>query len=292
MTQPRPNGLGVALGLLGDEWSLLVVRSVLLGTRRFGALQRQLGIGPSVLSARLGALVDGGVLVRSADGGYALTRSGRELWRLLLCLWAWEQRWAAHDEPLPVMRHRRCGQRLVPELACGCGQAVARGDLAVSWGPHASMARSVPTGSRRRRTGGRQAAGPGLFPETMSLIGSRWSAAVLGAALLGAERFAGFRAVLGAPPAVLAERLRTFVALDVLDPSYRLTPKGEAFLPAVVQLVTWGERWHAAPDGPALVAGHAGHPFVPRLRCAACREELQAREVAIEGVELAAGVSA
>lgn len=292
MTQRGRNGLGAALGLLGDEWTLLVVRAVLLGTHRFGELQRELGAGPSVLSARLASLVAGGVLLRAPDGGYALTHSGRELWRLLLCLWAWEQRWAAHDEPLPVMRHRRCGEVLVPELACGCGEAVTRPDLVVGWGPHASMARSVPAGSRRRRTGGRGATGPGLFPETMALIGSRWSAGVLGAALLGADRFGAFQAVLGAPPAVLAERLRSFVALGVLDPSYRLTPKGEAFLPAVVQLVAWGERWHAAPDGPALVARHGDHPFSPQLRCAGCLADLRGRDVAIEGLELGVGLSA
>jgi hypothetical protein len=74
------------------------------------------------------------------------------------------------------------------------------------------------------------------------------------------------------------------VALGVLDADYRLTPKGSAFFPAVATLVAWGERWHPAPDGPALNARHSScaAEFVPTLRCSCCGELLRRSDVAIE----------
>ena len=90
--------------------------------------------------------------------------------------------------------------------------------------------------------------------------------------------------MLGAPANVVAERLRTFVSLGVLDEGYALTAKGLAFFPAVAELVAWGERWHPAPDGPALIARHraCGAAFLPALRCSACGEGLNRTAVAIE----------
>lgn len=277
-----PNAIGTSLGLLGDEWSLLIVQQQLLGRRRFSALQTALGIGPTVLSSRLTALVDGGVLDKR-DDGYRLTEAGKELWSLLLCIWAWEQRWV-QGEALPTMRHSVCGEVFAPDLHCaGCGGPASSNDVTVALGPSGKLARAVPVGSNRRRTGSSRAEGPGLFPETMALMGSRWSSATLGAAFLGARRFRDFEAVLGAPPNVVSERLRQFVDLGVLDAGYALTDKGRDLFPAVTQLVAWGERWHPAPDGPALLVTHAcGALFLPRLVCSACAAPLSRAAVAIE----------
>jgi DNA-binding HxlR family transcriptional regulator len=282
-----PNAIGSALGMLGDEWSLLLVQQSLLGVRRYSAYQAALGIGPSVLSARLSALVDADVLEKVPDGGrhaYRLTASGRALWSLLLCIWAWEQDWV-QGEALPTMRHLLCGEVFRPVLSCAaCEAAVTAADVEVRLGPSGAFERAVPTGTNRRRSGDARAEGPGLFPETMALMGSRWSSALLGAAFLGARRFSDFEAMLGVPANVVAERLRTFVSLGVLDDGYALTAKGLAFFPAVAELVAWGERWHPAPDGPALVTRHrgCGAAFVPALRCSACTGVLNRTAVAIE----------
>jgi DNA-binding HxlR family transcriptional regulator len=278
-----PNAIGSALGLLGDEWSLLLVQQSLLGIRRFSAFQAALGIGPAVLSARLTALVDGGVL-RKDDDGYRLTAAGKELWALLLCIWAWEQQWV-QGESLPAMRHLTCGAVFAPALACTSCRAPTRWeDVEIALGPSGDLSRAVPVGRNRRRAGASRPDGPALFPETMTLMGSRWSSALLGCCFLGARRFRDFETMLGAPPTIVSERLRTFVALGVLDDGYALTAKGRDFFPAVVQLVQWGERWHPAPDGPALLARHrsCGAPFVPDLRCNACDEALNRSAVMIE----------
>ncbi|MDP9181704.1 MAG: helix-turn-helix transcriptional regulator, partial [Actinomycetota bacterium] len=185
IARPRPNAIGSALGLLGDEWTLLIVQQALLGVRRYSDFQEQLRIGPTVLAARLGALTEAGVLEKVPVGGrqaYVLTRAGEDLWALLLCIWAWEQRWV-QGQGLPAMRHTSCDEVFVPVLACsGCAAPVAAADVALGLGPSGALSRSVPTGANRRRASTGRGSGPGLFPETMALMGSRWSSALMGAA--------------------------------------------------------------------------------------------------------------
>ena len=236
-----------------------------------------------MLSARLGMLVTAGVLDKT-DHGYRLTPSGKDLWSLLLCIWAWEQRWV-QGAALPTMRHLECGEVFHPVLACrGCGATAGAAEVAIALGPSGDLARAVPVGRNRRRAGTSRPDGPGLFPETMALMGSRWSSALLGAAFLGARRFRDFQTYLGAPPNVVAERLRTFVALGVFDEDYALTGKGLDFFPTVTQLVVWGERWHPANDGPALLATHrtCGATFLPVLHCNICDGDLNRATVSIE----------
>ncbi len=276
-----PNAIGASLGLLGDEWNLLLVQQALQGVRRYSHFQHALGIGPTVLASRLAALTEAGVLVKGPDG-YGLTSSGKDLWSLLLCIWAWEQRWV-QGASLPAMRHQDCGAVFTPVLSCAaCSAPVTATDVEISQGPAGDLARAVPTGANRRRAGTVRVDGPGLFPETMALMGSRWSSALLGAAFLGAQRFTEFEAMLGAPPSIVAERLRSFVTLGVLDDDYALTTKGLDFFPAVCHLVAWGERWHPAPDGPTLLAQHRDHPFTPELRCSGCALVLNRRAISIE----------
>lgn len=277
-----PNAIGTTLGLLGDEWSLLIVQQALQGVTRFGHLQSALGIGPTVLTARLATLTEAGVLDKCPEG-YVLTASGKDLWSSLLCIWAWEQRWV-QGAALPTMRHQGCGRVFAPALSCtACTTGVVAADVELTQGPSGDFARTVPSGTNRRRAGTSRPEGPGLFPETMVLMGSRWSSAVLGACFLGARRFSEFTAMLGAPPNVVSERLKAFVSVGVLDADYALTTKGADFFPTVCQLVAWGERWHASEDGPALVAVHGDHAFLPQLRCSECADPLQRRAVTIEG---------
>jgi DNA-binding HxlR family transcriptional regulator len=178
---------------------------------------------------------------------------------------------------LPRMVHVTCGEQSRPVLGCaGCRAPVEPRDVAGGFGPSGTWQRSVPVSTTRRRSGVAE-----LFPQAMVLLGNRRSAAMLGAAFLGACRFTDFERWLGAPPTVVADRLRTFGDLGVLAPapgdrtdrvSYRLTAKGRAFFPVV--MVDWGQRWYRAPEGPALLLRHTGcgHPFHPHLTCDRCQD--------------------
>lgn len=304
---PPPNAIGAALGLLGDEWTLLILRYSFQGVRRFSELRSRLGIADGVLTNRLDRLTEEGLLerVRYSERPerfeYRLTAAGADTWALLLSIWAWERRWAAGQAHLlPRMRHRSCGAEFTPELCCAACRATAGpAEVSGDFGPGGSFAGSIPSGSSRRRGAvadgrrGGAAAGPGLFPETMSIIGNRWASGVLGAAFLGSHRFVEFQRNLGAPPNMVSDRLRTFIELGVLDQpgggrkGYHLSAKGRALFPVVMALVAWGERWRPAAEGPTLLLRHdgCGAPFVPELHCSQCREPLSAPQVDVVPVE-------
>lgn len=296
-----PNAVGFTLGLLSDEWNLLILRYAIQGARRYADWRDALPISHAVLTRRLATLTDMGVFerVRYQAGNrrlaYTLTKRGRDLWPVLLTIWAWEAAWVpVHVERLPRMVHQGCGQEFTPVLTCGaCGRPVEPRDVAGAFGPSGSWPRSVPASSTRRRS--ESATGAGMFPETMTLIGNRWSAAILGAAFLGAHRFRDFAQWLGAPPATVAARLRTFCELGVFaqQPSpersdrhrYRLTKKGRAFFPVAMTALAWGQRWFRAPEGPALVFTHrgCGQDFHARLACDRCSSVLRGAEVIVDG---------
>ena len=107
----RPCPVAAALELVGDRWSLLVVREVNLGAHRFTRIQEGTGAPRDRLAARLKALVDSGVLRRERYSDaperyeYHLTPAGRELVPVLTALRAWGERWAC--SPGTAVAHAR-----------------------------------------------------------------------------------------------------------------------------------------------------------------------------------------
>ncbi|GAA0944065.1 helix-turn-helix domain-containing protein [Actinocorallia libanotica] len=104
---------------IGDWWSLLIVRDAFDGSRRFGEFQRSLGVAKNILTARLRALVAGGVLesVPASDGSayreYVLTPKGEALFPVIVALRQWgEQNFFAPDEPHSQLVDRRQGHPL------------------------------------------------------------------------------------------------------------------------------------------------------------------------------------
>lgn len=291
-----PNAIGRMLGLLGDEWNLLIVQQALLGASRYSQFMSRLPISNSVLTSRLQTLVTDGLLTRKmhaftrARTEYLTTGRSQSLWPTMLTIWDWERNWVTtHRETLPTMRHQMCGASFAPLLRCtGCRSQVTDADVALSLGPSGAWERSVPAAATRRRSesdsSARQA---GLFPETMSIFGNRWAAALLVAAFLGTTRFTDFQNQLGAPPSLLAERLQTFCTIGVLttlptdrtgpEPAaYLLTDKGRSLFPVLIAVLQWAQRWFQSPEGPAMVITHhgCGANFIGELACDGCDERL------------------
>ena len=291
------NAVGRILGLLGDEWTLLIIQQALLGVTRYGDFMQRLPISNTVLSNRLRALTDNDLLVRATyqtrpvRAEYLITQRGRAFWPVLLSIWEWERRWVAdHVDRLPDMRHTQCGSDFAPMLTCrACGEAVTEKEVAARWGPSGSWPRSVPQGSTRRRSSADGKRGQaGLFPETMSVFGNRWAAALLVCAFLGTSRFSDFQTQLGAPPSLLSGRLQTFCANGVLctsrETNYQLTEKGRAFFPVIIAALQCGQHWFHAPEGPAVALTHlgCGKPFVGQLTCDQCARPLKGAQVSVD----------
>lgn len=121
-----------ALEQVGEWWSLLIVRDVQMGARRFDEIQGRLGISRNTLTQRLKGLTEHGILekVERDDGGteYLLTEKGIELWPVIDALRQWGDRHAAPDGPPIEIVHtgkRGCGHRTNPVLCCSeCGEQV------------------------------------------------------------------------------------------------------------------------------------------------------------------------
>lgn len=105
------------MAVLGERWTILILREAFAGTTRFDAFERNLGIAPNILSARLSALVDHGVLERVPDGGrhtYRLTERGRDAFPLYLAIRDWGARHLSGPEgPPTVMLDSLTGEAVV-----------------------------------------------------------------------------------------------------------------------------------------------------------------------------------
>jgi DNA-binding HxlR family transcriptional regulator len=132
-----------SLELIGDWWSPLILRDLAFGPRRLDELADDLGISRNLLAARLGGLIDAGVVPRTLYQEdprryrYHLTAAGSELVPVMMALTAWGDRWATPEGGPPVRyRHRDCGQIFTPTVCCSsCGQPVADEDVDLFPGP-------------------------------------------------------------------------------------------------------------------------------------------------------------
>jgi DNA-binding HxlR family transcriptional regulator len=121
-----------ALSVVGDRWTMLVIRELFNGNRRFGGLLTETGAPPALLSERLAALERDAVVEkrpysqRADRFEYRLTEQGRDLYPVLISLMAWGDRWMSDGRPPPVqLRHATCGQHTTPTLRCSaCGEPI------------------------------------------------------------------------------------------------------------------------------------------------------------------------
>ena len=127
-----------ALAIVGERWTLLVMREVLLGHRRFREIRRQTGIAPNILSDRLATLVEQGLLeLRGQE--YVPTRKGRDINPVLIGLMQWGDRYAGGEAGPPrVIVHAACGHDADPALRCShCDEPLETRDVRVRPGPGA-----------------------------------------------------------------------------------------------------------------------------------------------------------
>jgi DNA-binding HxlR family transcriptional regulator len=134
-----------ALEVVGERWSLLIIREVLLGVRRFDQLQSDLGVARNVLQTRLTRLVDQGVLEKRLYQDhpkryeYMLTEKGLDLWPTIVALLQWGDRYAAPAAGPPVLlEHRGCGGAVDEHRICAtCGARLSARDALAVAGPGA-----------------------------------------------------------------------------------------------------------------------------------------------------------
>ncbi|HXD60162.1 MAG TPA: helix-turn-helix domain-containing protein [Thermoleophilaceae bacterium] len=130
------------LELIGERWTLLILRDAFHRVRRFEDFQRRLGIARNVLSNRLQTLVDAGILERRlyqehpARYEYRLTEKGIDLWPVLMALVHWGDKYLAEGGPPVLIEHRDCGGVVDDHLMCErCGKPLTARDAVPREGP-------------------------------------------------------------------------------------------------------------------------------------------------------------
>jgi DNA-binding HxlR family transcriptional regulator len=134
-----------ALEVVGERWSLLIVRDILLGLRRFDEIQADLGIARNVLQTRLTRLQEHGVIERvpyqqrPLRHEYLLTEKGLDLWPMIVALMKWGDRYAAPEGgPAVLIEHRGCGGAVDEHRICErCGARLSARDALGRPGPGA-----------------------------------------------------------------------------------------------------------------------------------------------------------
>ena len=146
---PRVCSVTDALAVVGDRYTLELVRELFYGNTRFVDLFRQLGAPRDVLSSRLTKLVEAGVVrtrqysERPPRQEYLLTDAGRDLMPVLLAVKEWGDRWCLDSVPTAEFTHS-CGAILHPKTCCdACGEEVAFQDLTVTGGTNPPEIRAV-----------------------------------------------------------------------------------------------------------------------------------------------------
>src|SRR5260370_20081362 len=120
--------LSRALEIVGERWSLLIVRDAFLGVRRFGDFAAHLGLPRAVLADRLKSLTGAGVLASADDGtpGYVLTEKGTLLWPAVAALTMWGEGFCAPDGRRSILTHEADGGLIAQAGPCAHPHHLAR----------------------------------------------------------------------------------------------------------------------------------------------------------------------
>jgi DNA-binding HxlR family transcriptional regulator len=290
-----------ALSVIGDRWTLLILRDAFQGAHRFEEFRNLNGAARSTLTSRLNGLVENGLLerVRYSDAPprfeYRLTEKGLALYGVTLVTWRWEHHWAPHDAGIPrYLRHNLCKHAMQPELTCShCGEAVGLRDTSYEVLPTAGRARAATPRFRRLSsvTAESHRGANAAFVHITDILGDRWTPLVLSAAFLGLRRFDEIQSGLDIATNILTHRLNYLVDHRILERrqyserppryEYRLTDKGRDLFPHALMLMQWGDKWLTQSGGSNLRVFHkkCGARLNAVVACSHCHKPIDPHDV-------------
>ncbi|HSW13352.1 MAG TPA: helix-turn-helix domain-containing protein [Solimonas sp.] len=145
--------------VIGDRWTILILRNAFLRIRRFEDFQSNLGITRHLLAGRLKRLVEEGILERVSYQDapprfeYRLTLKGRALYPIVVAMTAWGDAWMDGGKGAPLLlQHKSCGKVVTPQLSCPeCGEAIEPQQMSALPGPGLMLADAVGRKPRRKK---------------------------------------------------------------------------------------------------------------------------------------------
>ena len=293
--------LAEGLDLIGDRWTLLILRESFYGFTRFEDFRQNTGISRATLTRRLNTLIEAGVFgKRAVQSGvrkeYQLTRKGVALLDASLLALQWEADWNQSNskarQVIQSIKHKSCGQHLKPKVVCAaCKEPIHYSqikwlDSEQNFEVQVSSIKASHAKTRKRGT----LNGSLVDANLIDLIADRWSILILVACFFDTSRFDTFIKKLNIPSSVLAERLRFMQEHGIMQRKeyeakplrfeYTLTDKGKSLFPFVMLLRQWvNEVMLELPSNPRLVHEPCGQPLRFALVCAACDEQPSASEI-------------
>ena len=120
----HPCSIDSTLSVIGDRWTILILRDLFRGVRRFEQLRQDLGIAKNILSDRLSKLHDSELITQRPyqtnpiRNNYYLTEKGKDLSPSLIALMHWGDKWYADGEPPTILTHSKCGTALTQITLC------------------------------------------------------------------------------------------------------------------------------------------------------------------------------
>ncbi|RBP50719.1 winged helix-turn-helix transcriptional regulator [Arenicella xantha] len=292
--------IAAGLDVIGDRWTLLILREAFYGATRFEQFCHRVSISRATLTRRLNALIEKEILYRAPTKAsskrfeYKFTQRGLSLMSSSLLALQWEADWRQNNDRqhnvAQRLYHRVCGERLAPKPVCrACDTLVAFND--VSWLDMSEQLDNqldtirASNAKHRKRVVKSGKDEPDTDPGLASMVGDRWTILILIACFFGARKFDAFINQLNIPSSVLAERLKLLAEAKVLrrDPyqnnpvryEYHLTDKGKSLFPFIMSLRQWvvENMLEASQVNNRLVHNPCGNPLTLDVVCAGCGQK-------------------
>lgn len=303
------NSIARGLDVIGDRWSLLILRDAFLGRSRFEEFRRHIGISKATLTRRLEALIVEGVLRKQPYSAaasrfeYKLTEKGAGLFASSLLAWQWELDWGTAkqeraEEHLPYqLFHSACQHALNPQAVCRhCRQTFQIEDMQLAEQAVDTLGQldEIKSISRQRRV--RSSVNSGdedlSLANISDLIGDRWTLLILISAFFGVKRYDAFLKQLNIASNILTTRLRLLVDVEVFErqvyqespprSDYHLSAKGKSLYPIVMAMRQWvvdGLEQSAPAD--ILIHKACGESLKLDVQCESCGEVPRLADVKI-----------
>ena len=258
-----------AFEIMGDYWTLLIVRELMYGASVWSDFSAVISIPPSTLSNRLAKLVAAGCVVKSAlpkraEGAYKLTEAGKGLFPILIVAREWQLRWDLRPGAFVSPWVHECGAPLHCKTAClACHEEIISQDILFS----GATQTHEHGGTLNHRTSNKPNADLRTSYAKMAKItvflGDQKALKVMDALLQGHNRFDDIQKWTGLHPAVLSARLRKLQLLDLCVlrlyqelPDrflYLASDAGKELIGLIMQLMEWDASAKAAGSGQSVM---------------------------------------
>jgi len=300
------SAIASGLDVIGDRWSLLILRDAFLNRTRFEQFRRHTGISKASLSRRLDTLITQDILYKHAYSSaatrfeYKLTEKGLGLFASSLLCWQWELEWGSAkaeriENQLPYqLVHKSCEQILRTQAVCRhCQQTctLEHVQLVTPQNDSASQLDKITSLNKHRRVRSSVSRGDEdlALANISDLIGDRWTLLLLIAAFFGVKRYDMFVKRLNIASNILTTRLNLLVQVEVLERcnyqqnppryEYRLSQKGKSLYPIVMAMRQWIVDWQPQTPAPALLHKTCGKPLAVDVQCCHCQQVPSLRDV-------------